>query len=474
MRRIIIAIVILAILGVGGYFGYQQFAAPEPAAETADPITAANTSPVNTGLGVVSAEGEVVPLRDVALSFQVGGTVAEILVREGDHVGTGDPLIRLDADTITLARDQAAAGVQAAESALAAAQAQLTAAQGRVTTAEVGVRAAEAQLALVQAGPRAEQVKAAQDGVAGAQAGVFQAAAGRDATLQIRDSQVHAAEANVAAQQGRVKAIEDQYEAILDNCFKVTTPEGEEKEVCPQYGPVEEAKRAELEQARLELQAAQAALDALQAGPTSGQRAAASGSVAVAQANQQLAEAQLALTLAGATAEQVQQVEVGVEQAQTAVAQAQAGVVQAEAAVAQAEAGVVNAQAALDAAEAALARTVLTATFDGTVGQINTELGELVSPGLPVVTIADFGGWQVKTTDLTELDVVSVALGQPVEVQIDALPNTVLNGTVSDISAVATLSRGDVTYDVVIDVDNSDGLPLRWGMTAFVDIDVAD
>lgn len=477
MRRAITIIIILAVLGVAGYFGFQQFGggAEEAAEETETAVSEANTNPVSASLGIVSAEGQIVPLQDVSLSFQTGGLVSEIMVAEGDTVSIGDPLIQLDAASLELARDQAAAGVRSAEAALEVARQQLVAAQGRVATAEVGVTSAEAQLALAQAGPQSSEIAAAENNIAAAQASIVQAAASRDASLQIRDSQVRAAEANVAAQTGRVRAVEDQYEVILNDCVKVEVPTSdggtEEKKVCRQYGPNEEAKRAELEQVRLELQAAQATLNALLSGPTFGQRAAASGGIGIAQANKGLAEAQLALLQAGATAEQIRQAEVGVVQAETAVEQVQVSIQQAEAGVAQAEAAVVSAQAGLDTAEAALAKTTLVATFAGTVGSVNVELGELVNPGVPMITIADFSGWQIKTTDLTELDVVSVGLGQAVDVQIDAVPDATISGTVSDIAAVSILSRGDVTYEVTIDIEPSD-LPLRWGMTAFVDIDV--
>ncbi len=130
-----------------------------------------------------------------------------------------------------------------------------------------------------------------------------------------------------------------------------------------------------------------------------------------------------------------------------------------------------KAEADVEAAQKALERMTLTAPFDGEVGEILTEVGELVGPGLPVVRYADFGGWLVKTTDLTELDVVAVKNGLPAEVRIDALPGEVLSGEVTDIATVAAVVRGDVTYEVTIALDETGDLPLRWGMTAEVNIE---
>jgi HlyD family secretion protein len=346
----------------------------------------------------------------------------------------------------------------------------LAAAQAAVQTAQTGVTEAEAQLALLQAGPRPEDIAAAQFDVTAAEAGFAQAVANREAALQIPQSQILAAQANVASSQATLNAIQEQYDAIINGCYQVPQPDGSTQEVCPLYGTVEEATRAQLEQAQLQADAAQAALEALQAGPTAGQRAAASGGVTIAQANRDLAVARLALAQEGVTAEQIAQAEVGVDLAQTAVSQAETAVAQAEAGVAQAEAALLQAQANVQAAEVALARMTLRAPFAGTIATIQPEVGELVAPGAPVLTLADLSVWLVKTTDLTELDVVNIEPGDEVELQIDAIANETLRGVITDIDSVATPARGDVTYVVTIELGDTANLPLRWGMTVFVDV----
>jgi multidrug resistance efflux pump len=183
-----------------------------------------------------------------------------------------------------------------------------------------------------------------------------------------------------------------------------------------------------------------------------------------------LAQAQLDLTLQGPREEQIQQAQVGVDQADVGIEQALVQVTVAESAVAQAEAALVQAEADVEAATKALERMTLVAPFDGRVGEINVEIGELVGPGVPVIDFGDFSGWQVETTDLTELDIGAVRVGLPVEVTIDALPGEVINGEVSDISFVSRVEIGDVTYPVTVMLEET-GLPLRWGMTAEVNID---
>lgn len=467
LKRIATALVIVAILGAAGFWAYRRSSAPDPEAAVAD----VNAVAVDTGVGLVSAEGAIVPLRHTALSFQVGGRVAEILAKEGDRVHTGDPLLRLDAASAESALVQAEAGLGAAQAGLSAAQTQLQSAQARVGTAELGVTAAQAQLALVKAGPLPEEVSAAESSLAAAEAAILQATGNRDTALEVgTDAQLRAAEAEVAAAAAQLQVAQDGYDAIIDACF--TLPNG--SEYCPLFGPVEENARAQLQAAQLAHSAAQTALEQLQAGATSAQRRAAEGVVSVAVAQRDAAQAQLDLLLAGARPELIRQAEVGVEQAELAVEQAQVTVAQAGAAVSQTQAGASQAQAARDLAQAFLDRMTLTAVFDGAVADISAELGQVVSPGAPVLILADTDTWLIETTDLTELDVVSVAVGLPVEASIDALPGETLTGRVSNAAAVSRLYRGDVTYAVTIDLDEVPDLPLRWGMTVFVNVDVGD
>ena len=119
--------------------------------------------------GLVTAEGMVIPLFDVNLSFQTGGTVAEILVSEGDTVSIGEALIRLESDDAELAVQQAEAGLVSAQVARDLAQNQLALAEAGVETAQTQVESAEANLALIIAGPRPEEIAAAEAAVAAAQ-----------------------------------------------------------------------------------------------------------------------------------------------------------------------------------------------------------------------------------------------------------------------------------------------------------------
>ena len=460
-KRMLLGVGAVLVLAGSIYFAYTQFFAPEPEAEEAASVegVVANDSVVNTSLGVVSAEGQVIPLRDALLSFQTGGEVVEIVAEKGTVLAIGEPILRLDATDQEIRLVQAQAAFEIAEAGKQTAEAGLLAAQTGEKAADVGLQAAQVALALVMAEPTEAEIALSESGVALAQAGVGQASAGQGVVLQgASDSQIQAAEAQLRAAEVQLLPVRDALDALMRE----------------ESNDEDAVARAQLNYnaAVANVNAAQAALDEARSGATGGQRQSAFGNVSSAAAQRDAMQAQLNQLFAGSREEQITVAEASVAQAESAVAEAALVVVQAETAVTQADAGIAQAEAAVDSAQDSLARMTLTAPFDGVVADIQPTLGEVVGSGVPVVTYGDFGGWLVKTTDLTELDVVDLKVGAPVEIQIDAIPGEVLMGTVSNIGTTSQLTRGDVTYEVTISLDDLKDLPLRWGMTVFVNVDV--
>ena len=132
-----------------------------------------------------------------------------------------------------------------------------------------------------------------------------------------------------------------------------------------------------------------------------------------------------------------------------------------------AEARIAAAEANLAAARAALDNLALQTTISGMIVEQDLIVGQQVSPGQPVMRIADFSQMFVETDDLTEIEVVDVEVGQTVAIIADALPDVELTGVVESISQVFEEKRGDITYTVKIRLDNPDPR-LRWGMTVEV------
>jgi multidrug resistance efflux pump len=140
--------------------------------------------------------------------------------------------------------------------------------------------------------------------------------------------------------------------------------------------------------------------------------------------------------------------------------------------VALAEARLDNAAAQLTAAEAQLADLELVAPFSGVVSELHINASEWVAPGQPVLLLADLDHLQVETTDLGEIDVAQIAVGDIAVITFDALPDEVVEGTVTSIAPKASEGSG-VNYTVVLEMDTVPAA-LRWGMTAFVDIELEE
>jgi len=116
---------------------------------------------------------------------------------------------------------------------------------------------------------------------------------------------------------------------------------------------------------------------------------------------------------------------------------------------------------------ASLANSEVRAPFPGVITNLNLKVGEFAASGQPVVTIANISNWAVKTTDLTEIDVVGVIEGQAVTVTLDAIPGVRLTGNVFSISQNYSEEQGDIIYEVTVLLTDQNPA-MRWGMTAEV------
>ena len=104
----------------------------------------------------VSVNGNIVFSNKETLSFGSSGTVAEVLVSDGQEVAEGQPLVRLDAETtstLMVAVAEAKIGLQSAESALEAAL------ETSLVEAEAGLTLAEATAAFLDAQEELEQLR---------------------------------------------------------------------------------------------------------------------------------------------------------------------------------------------------------------------------------------------------------------------------------------------------------------------------
>ncbi len=133
---------------------------------------------------------------------------------------------------------------------------------------------------------------------------------------------------------------------------------------------------------------------------------------------------------------------------------------------------VAAAEARIKSIEVIINQKYLLVPFGGTIVDKFVRSGESISPGAPVVLLADLSTLVVETTDLSEVDVARIKEGNSVKVTFDALPDTVVNGKVSKI-ALKNAAGSGVYYTVTIVLDETPPA-LRWGMSAFVEIKLSE
>jgi HlyD family secretion protein len=469
----------------------------------------------------IIAEARVVPIRSAELVFQTTGTVAEILVQEGQRVDKDAPLARLNAADQELRVEQAKADltrvranyaqlvegatpaeIAIAEAGVAQAEATLHQNEGSVTQQDIAAArsqldAARARLARLEVGPKSTEV--AQTRAARDQAQINLQAQGDSlsAAKTTAEAQVQQAADALTEAQARYAQAKNNWDRVQDENVDPINPkscnqqtgqcqanklnDAQREAYYSQYVQVEaalhqaetavqqavvaaqQAHQAEIsgiQIAETQVRDAQATLVQLLAGTDNDQIAAARAQVAQAQANlDKLFGDQRAGQLEGARA--------GVQNAQAKLNQLTAKSRKTDLDIAQAQ--VAAAEIALKQAELALARTTLRAPFVGTVAALNLDVGAIPGAEKPAVVLADLSAWQVETSDLKEVDVVAIHEGDSVTITFDGLPGVELAGTVQRIKPLGELYQGDMTYKVVA-IPKQYNERLRWNMTATIAI----
>ena len=205
------------------------------------------------------------------------------------------------------------------------------------------------------------------------------------------------------------------------------------------------------------------------------QMAVAQEEAALATANAQLQKDQANLELArrtdARTAELLGQGFLSQEAADTA----RNGLDQARAQLALDQANIAQHQAQLQAARINLSYTDITSPVDGTVVARNVTQGQTVAASFQTPTLfliaTDLTRMQVDT-NVSESDIGHIAVGAPASFTVSAFPERHFHGNVQQIRQAPQTVQNVVTYDVVVDVENTD-LALKPGMTAAISIETA-
>jgi multidrug efflux system membrane fusion protein len=133
------------------------------------------------------------------------------------------------------------------------------------------------------------------------------------------------------------------------------------------------------------------------------------------------------------------------------------------------------AQAKAAEARAALAGnqqryTQLVAEHDGVISAEQANTGEVVAAGQPVFTLSWSGATDV-ITEAAESQVTKIQPGASATLQLNALPQQVLRGTVREISPAADPQSR--TYRIKVTLDKEKNSALRLGMSGTVSIDTS-
>ncbi|HYW69354.1 MAG TPA: efflux RND transporter periplasmic adaptor subunit, partial [bacterium] len=142
-----------------------------------------------------------------------------------------------------------------------------------------------------------------------------------------------------------------------------------------------------------------------------------------------------------------------------------------------------EAEAALGAAADRLDKTTFHSPINGIVTRLNVEEGENVvtgtmnAPGTVIMTISDLSSMEVEI-EIDETDIVDVVIGQDAEVEVEALVDTLLPGTVTEVgnSGITSMAgtQEEVTNFLVTVLVSDTHEALRPGMTATVEITTAE
>lgn len=133
-------------------------------------------------------------------------------------------------------------------------------------------------------------------------------------------------------------------------------------------------------------------------------------------------------------------------------------------------------EAILDTTRLDLEHARILAPVNGIVVSRNVDAGQTVAASFQTPTLftiaQDLTKMQIYS-NISEADIGKIKVGQTVKFTVDAYPDTVFKGKVSEIRNAPIIIQNVVTYDVVVKVDNPE-LKLKPGMTANVSVEVSN
>ena len=427
--------------------------------------------------------GNLEPLISVEVKSNVSGEIEQLLIEEGDYVEKGQELLRLDDEQVSERRKQAQANLGSSRASLEQARSQTFLTEKRqssdIQQLKNTVKSAEASLASVEA-TATQQLSSAQTDIERSRNMLEQdriALSQAKITLQQADIQLEQNQANESSAKIEFDNVTAEYERQKDLYTK-------------KY-----VSKKSLEDAELRLSQVKSSYQTAQKNVTSQTKSiesqkrnieARDRAIANRQATIRLQEQNLGTIKTSQEANtkrskaDLESAKIRLQQALETVEQETSVSINSEI---QAQSGLLRAESALQSIDDELGWTVVKAPLSGRVTRLAFEEGEIVmgsrsgygSQGPAILVISDLSKMVVKTR-INEAEISKVALGQQAEITIDAYPNLLFSGEVTEIAPSANTGQGSsgvVAFEVVIEIATSE-YELLPGMSANVDIIVFD
>lgn len=424
--------VVVLVVAAAGIYWYVSTANPP----TFGTVTVAKGNVVQS----VDEPGTVLAENSAEMSFQEGGQIAHVYVSEGNNVAAGTVLADLDSA-------QLAAAAQQADAALAAAQAQLSQlASGtrpqQLTIDESAVASADQTLGIAVG----NAYSASDDAVRNQLDNLFSNAQSANPTFIVPANDMQGTVNTIQGERVQIGAALSAWYAALN-----ATSTG--------FDPASLAATA-----AANLQQIQSYIDTIalvvNSANTSVETPAAT--LAAYKADVAAARTEVEASISAVSADQA-----ALTAAQNTLALAQAGSTPQQ--IAAQQAVVEQAQAAAASAHVALDNASLVAPFAGTVQDLTAQVGQVVTPGTPMMTLVNNSGLKIQAY-VSEKDVANVKPGDAAQVTLDAFgTGTTFPATVTTVDAAESQVNGAPAYMVTLHFTNPSA-QIKDGMTGNVHI----
>lgn len=426
--KVVIIIVCVVLAGGGAYWYVEANQAPSFSAITP---TQGNV------IASLDEPGTVLAENSADLSFQGSGQITQVNVSEGDAVSAGEVLVSLNTSALTAGVDQANAGLAAAQAELAELQSGTRPQQLAIDESAVATASTSLGVSIGSA------YGSADDAITNQTDNLFMSPSTNNPTFLVPTPNSQT-ENNIQSERVIIGVTLAAWYNALNGVSTTSVP----------LSSIANAALAQIQSYINTL-----ALVVNSATPNSTMTAAV---LAGYKTNVATARTEVTASISALTA-----AESALTQAQNTLTLAQAGatpqdIEAQQAAVLQAQAGAASAQVALQNAE-------LIAPFSGSVENLTAQVGQVVAPGAPVLSLINNSGLKVQTY-VSETDVAKIAVGDTADVTLDAYgTGTVFPATITTIDSDETQVNGSPAYQVTLHFTNPSGT-IKDGMTGNVHI----